>query len=181
MNRYAAFLRGIMPTNPNMKNERLRGVFEGLGFERVGSLLTSGNVYFDSPETDVPALEDRIQHALQAQLGIGGGTLIRSREQLRELVDTDPFPGLTHCRETYLTVTFVKDPEAGPPAQPSDTLAEAVTVVRYDRPAAAILTIVDNSDPRTTTFMAWLEKTYGKDITTRTFLTVERTLKKLES
>lgn len=25
---YAALLRGIMPTNPNMRNEKLRGVFE---------------------------------------------------------------------------------------------------------------------------------------------------------
>jgi hypothetical protein len=28
MKQYVAFLRGIMPSNPNMRNEKLRGVFE---------------------------------------------------------------------------------------------------------------------------------------------------------
>lgn len=180
MNRYAAFLRGIMPTNPNMKNDKLRGVFENLGFERVGSLLTSGNVYFDSPETDMPALEDRIQQALQAELGIGGGTLIRSREQLQGLIDLDPFPGLTHCRETYLTVTFIKDLTADGPPPPEGKLESNIKLVGFDKPTAAILSVIDNTDPSTVGFMAWLEKIYGKDITTRTFLTIQKTMKKLE-
>lgn len=179
MYRYAAFLRGIMPTNPNMKNDKLRGVFEGLGFEDVASLLSSGNIVFSSTESDVPALEARIQDALQSELGIGGGTLIRSREQLRALVDSDPFEGLEHCRETYLTVTFMK----GHLPAPKDALEEidpTVRVVGYDKKTHAVLWVVDNSKP-TPGFMAWLEKKYGKDITTRTFLTVERTLKKLDS
>ncbi|MCU1645367.1 MAG: hypothetical protein JWN03_5642 [Nocardia sp.] len=176
MSRYAAFLRGIMPANPNMKNDKLRGVFEGLGFGEVSTLLSSGNLVFSSDETDMATLEDRIQQALQAELGIGGGTLIRSREQLQALVDTDPFTGLTHCRETYLTVTFVKDPEAGPPGANTE---ETVRVLGYDKPSAAILSVIDNTNPNTTNFMQWLEKKYGKDITTRTFLTVQKTLKKL--
>ncbi|MEV6065465.1 DUF1697 domain-containing protein [Nocardia sp. NPDC052001] len=179
MTSYAAFLRGIMPANPNMKNEKLRAVFEGLGFTKVASLLSSGNIVFESPETDVPELESRIQAALQAELGIGGGTIIRSREQLRELVDSDPFTGLTHCRETYLTVTFVKDTAAGPPGALDDTTAKAVRVLAFDKPAAAVLSVIDNTDPSTTNFMAWIEKSYGKEITTRTFLTVQKTLKKL--
>ncbi len=35
MRRYAALLRGIAPSNPNMTNDKLRGVFEGLGLEGV--------------------------------------------------------------------------------------------------------------------------------------------------
>ncbi|MET9488108.1 DUF1697 domain-containing protein [Nocardia sp. NPDC006630] len=176
MSRYAAFLRGIMPSNPNMKNDKLRGVFEGLGFEEVSTLLSSGNLVFSSDETDMPALEDRIQRALQAELGIGGGTLIRSREQLQALVDLDPFAGLTHCRETYLTVTFVKNPAVGPPGANTE---ETVRVLGYDKHAAAILSVIDNTNPNTTSYMQWLQKKYGKDVTTRTFLTVQKTLKKL--
>ncbi|MFI6867354.1 DUF1697 domain-containing protein [Nocardia sp. NPDC050406] len=178
MNRYAAFLRGIMPSNPNMKNDRLRGVFEGLGFEGVGSVLSSGNIVFRSPETDVPALESRIQEALNRELGIGGGTLIRGYGELKALVDADPFEGLEHCRETYLTVTFLKHD-----APPEDGLAEidpTVRVIGYDEGVRAVLWVVDNSQP-TPDFMTWLDKKYGKDITTRTFLTVQRVLKKLES
>ncbi|WP_024799464.1 DUF1697 domain-containing protein [Nocardia sp. BMG51109] len=179
MNRYAALLRGIMPANPNMRGEKLRGVFEGLGFASVGSVLASGNVVFGCAETDVPALESRIQQALNAELGIGGGTIVRSRDELRELVDSDPFPGLTHGRNTYLTATFLKDRAGGAPPEPPAALAAAVRIVGYDRAAGAVLAVIDNSVSGTTNHMTWLETVYGKDITTRTWLTVQKVSAKL--
>lgn len=179
MNRYAALLRGIMPSNPNMRNEKLRSVFEGLGFEAVGSVLSSGNVVFGSPESDAAALESRIQKALNAELGIGGGTILRSRAELRALVDSDPFPGLTHGRGTYLTVTFLKDRAAAAPAALPAGLAPAVRIVGYDEAAAAVLAVIDNTASTTPDHMAWLETVYGKDITTRTWLTVQKVLAKL--
>ncbi|WP_054814531.1 DUF1697 domain-containing protein [Nocardia arizonensis] len=179
MNRYAALLRGIMPSNPNMRNEKLRGVFEGLGFDRVATLLSSGNVVFRCSESDEADLENRIQEALNRELGIPGGTIVRSYENLRTLVDSDPFAGLTHERGSYLTVTFFKhqNPEVSPPR----TVDELIRVVGYDSAARAFLTVIDNTNPRTTDFMAWLDRTYGKDITTRTFLTVQKVVKKLDA
>ena len=46
---------------------------------------------------------------------------------------------------------------------------------------AGITYAIDNSTGATPDFMARLEKTYGKDITTRTWLTVQRVVKKMES
>lgn len=179
MTAYAALLRGIMPSNPNMSNARLRGVFESLGFEGVGSVLASGNIVFHTAESDVPELEDRIQQALIRELGIGGGTIIRSHDELGALLDTDPFHGLTHGRGTYLIATFLKD-TAEPPTSLPEHPDPLTRVVGYDEAARAFLAIIDNSEPgKTPDFMAWLEKTYGKDITTRTWLTVERIVKKL--
>ncbi|WP_228003055.1 DUF1697 domain-containing protein [Nocardia australiensis] len=180
MNRYAALLRGIMPANPNMKNDKLRAVFEGLGFAKVASVLSSGNVVFHSADTDVPNLEDRIQEALNRELGIPGGTIIRGYEQLVDLIDADPFADLTHCRETYLTATFLKQV---PPDLTEDLLQHAeagVRIVGYDAAARVVLSVIDNREPRTPNFMAWMEKTYSKDITTRTWLTVQKVVKKLE-
>ncbi|MGW0182832.1 DUF1697 domain-containing protein [Nocardia sp. NPDC003345] len=180
MTRYAALLRGIAPSNPNMSNEKLRGVFTGLGFESVSSVLSSGNIVFTAESTPAADLEDRIQEALNAELGIPGGTIIRDHAELRALLDRDPFAGYSHCRETYLVATFFKDAahaKVRPPAEP-DPLT---TVVGYDRQARAFLAIIDNSSPKTPNFMAWLERSYGKDITTRTWLTVQRVVKKMES
>jgi len=73
MRRYAALLRGIAPSNPNMTNDKLRGVFEGLGLEGVRSVLASGNIVFRSTQSDIPALEDAIQRALQLSSGTGEG------------------------------------------------------------------------------------------------------------
>lgn len=177
MNSYAALLRGIAPSNPQMTNDKLRAVFTGLGFTDVASVVASGNIVFRCADTDVPALEDRIQDALNTELGIPGGTIVRSREDLQALLDSDPFPGLTHGRGTYLIATFFKAPQA-PAEIPAfdDPLARVVGV---DRAARAVLAVVDNSAGKTPDFMAWLEKQYGKDITTRTWLTVQRVVKKM--
>ncbi|MFF0546063.1 DUF1697 domain-containing protein [Nocardia thailandica] len=176
MTSYAALLRGIMPSNPQMANDKLRGVFTGLGYTDVASVLASGNIVFRTAETDHGVLEDRIQEALGAELGIPGGTIVRSIAELRALLDTDPFPGLTHGRGTYLIATFFKHDVPDTLPEFDDPLAR---VVGIDRPARALLAVVDNSTPRTPDFMAWLEKQYGKDITTRTWLTVQRVVKKI--
>lgn len=49
MTQYAAFLRGVAPTSPNMHNKKLRSVFEGLGFTNVTTVISSGNIIFESP------------------------------------------------------------------------------------------------------------------------------------
>jgi hypothetical protein len=54
--------------------------------------------------------------------------------------------------------------------------------VRYDRVARAVLAVTDTSDPgEASGFMSWLERTCGRDITTRSWLTVQRVVAKLES
>jgi uncharacterized protein (DUF1697 family) len=177
---YVALLRGIAPSGKNMTNDKLRGVFEALGFANVRSVLASGNITFRTTDADVPSLEQRIERELARHLGIASRTIIREHSELRALLDSEPFPGLTHGRGVYLTATFLKDAAAVPnllPQQPDPR----TRVVRYDRLARAVLAITDTSDRGDTpSFMSWLEKTYGKDMTTRSWLTVQRVVKKLE-
>lgn len=162
-----------------MTNDKLRGVVEGLGLHRVASVLASGNIVFSGEESDVPALEQRIEAALTRELGITSRTIIRSRAELRALVDSDPFPGLTHGAGTYLTATFLKD--SHPDADALELSDPTTRLVRYDRPARVVLAVTDNTVPgRTPTFMSWLERVCGKDITTRSWLTVHRIVRKME-
>ena len=177
MHYYAAFLRGIMPSNPNMSGAKLRGVFEGLGFAAVDSVLASGNLVFASEESDAASLECRIQSALSAELGIPGHAIVRSREVLQRLWDSDPFDGRRHDRGNYLTATFLK---TGEPKLPVPATGSALfRVVGYDAPARVVLAITDNSVAGTTPdFMSWVERTLGTDITTRTWATVGRVLRK---
>lgn len=180
MQMYAGLLRGIGPGNPNMRNDKLRGVFESLGFEAVRSVISSGNIVFVSEETDVRALELRIQEALRRDLGIAGGTIVRSQHELQALVDGDPFADLNHGGATYLTATFLKHaPETAGNSLPQPD-HPAMRVVRYDAGARAVLAVTDTTASKTPNFMGWLESQYGKDITTRTWLTVQRILKKLD-
>ena len=100
MKRYVALLRGIAPSQPNNSNQQLREVVASLGHERVESVLASGNILFRSPQTAVPELERTIQQALVAELGVGGGTIVRELGELQDLLDRDPFDGLVHGRGT---------------------------------------------------------------------------------
>lgn len=164
-----------------MRNNKLREVFTRLGFEDVGSVLSSGNIVFTAATDDVAALEDTIQAGLQDDLGIRGGTIVRSHGQLRDLfTGTDVFDGLEHSRSTYLIATFLKHPPAvalDPLPQPEDP---AMRVLAYGEQARAVLAVTDNTaGGKTPDFMGWLESLLGKEITTRTWLTVERILKKL--
>jgi uncharacterized protein (DUF1697 family) len=177
--RYAAMLRGIAPAFPNMTNDKLRGVFEDLGLEDVSSVLSSGNILFRTSGQDVTALEDRVQQALSTHLGIPGLTIVRELCELSALVDSDPFRGLTHGPESYLTVTFLKRPAHDPVALPAPS-GNTIRSVRYDAAARAFLAVVDNTDPaRASRYLTWLERTHGTDVTTRSWLTVRRIVDRL--
>lgn len=154
--RYVALLRGIMPMNPNMKGEKLEGVFESLGFKNVATVIASGNVVFDSPSKNIKALEAKIEKALPAQLGFKSTTIIRSREHLEALVKKNPFKGVKDEKPSYLIVTFFKDNKK------------------------ELCTVLDLTDGGTPDFMRVLEKSHGKEVTTRTWKTVYRILKKME-
>lgn len=105
---------------------------------------------------------------------------MRTYSELRALVDSDPFPGVTHHSLTYLTATFIKEPAVS--GVVAGQVDPGTTVVRYDPAARAILAITDNSHPdRARGFMTWLEASYGKGITTRSWLTVQRVVTKLET
>ena len=167
-----------------MTNDKLRGVFEGLGLEDVASVLASGNIVFRADaagSADTAVLEQRIEDALALELGISSRTLVRTHAELRALVDSDPFPGLTHGTHTYLTATFIKDPEGGPETLPGH-LDPSTRIVRYDPAARAVLAVTDNDVPASgRSVLSWLEETFGKSITTRSWLNVQKIVRRLES
>lgn len=174
--KYVALLRGIGPSNPNMRNDKLRGVFESLGYQNVQTVISSGNVLFENGSKDVKALEAAIEKALPAQLGFSSTTIIRSREQIQALVDKDPFRGLADSQASSLNVTFLKTPPDTKltfPYRPENKPYELLGL--YD---GAICSVVDLTSARTPDLMSWLEKQFGKEITTRTWQTVGRILKK---
>ena len=93
MPEYVALLRGIAPSNPNQRNEKLRSVFEELGFDEVRTVISSGNVLFRSDSTDPAELEATLEEAWPAKLGFNSTTIIRSIPDLQQLVELDPFAG----------------------------------------------------------------------------------------
>lgn len=175
---YVALLRGIGPANPNMRNEKLRGVLESLGFDNVQTVISSGNVLFEADSSDVAALEAQIQAAWPEQLGFQSTTIVRTREQLEQLVADNPFGDRTDTQSSRLQATFLKhEPDQRPdlPHTPPEGDYAIVAIV-----GRTICSTIDLTGSRTPDLMRWLEKTFGKQITTRTWKTVQRIVQRMD-
>ena len=179
MTKYTAMIRGIGPTDPNMRGERLKWAFEQMGFSNVRSFLTSGNVLFESDEKDVRKLESAAEAALPKLLGFSREVFVRSVHNLQTIVDADPFAGLVHqnAGKTYLTVTFFKTPPQDLPALPYQPEGKSYNLRAMA--GGALCCVVDLSTGKTPDLMAFLERRFGKSITTRTYATVTRLLAKM--
>jgi uncharacterized protein (DUF1697 family) len=175
--RYVALLRGIGPMNPNMRNEKLRGVVEGLGFHHVQTVASSGNVVFESDTRDLRKVEARIQTQWPTQLGFRSTTIIRTREQMQDLVARDPFGDRLDTRSTSLQVTFLKHESQVDLDLPYRADAGDYTVVAFDN--RVICSVVDLTASRTPGLMRWLERRFGNEITTRSWKTVNRIVTRL--
>lgn len=175
--KYIAFLRGIGPGDPRMRNDKLRSVFESLGFTSVQSVISSGNIIFS---TDDPpsGIEQRIEQALFDMLGFHSTTVIRSQAEIDKLVASRPFGEREHGPTQYLLVTFLKS-HSSQLSLGGISPDGSGRVIGYDQATSAILTITDPTAVKTPDIMAWLEKQLGKQITSRTWKTIERIHKKL--
>lgn len=178
MTKYVAFLRGIGPGNPNMHNEKLRGVFESLGFNNVRSVISSGNVLFESNLKDTKKMEKMIEDAWPVQLGFTSTTIIRSLEELESLIALSPFNGLEHTPKTNLNVTFLKSEPLRLPTLPYAPEGKGYSVVNIA--PKTLFSVVDLNNAKTPDLMTWLEKQFSKKITTRTWKTVNRVVEKLK-
>lgn len=170
MAKYVALLRGIGPSNPNMHGSKLQSVVESLGFTNVKPLLSSGNVVFESESSDMSEMESIMEKAWPEKLGFNSKTIIRSQSQLQALVKNDPYQGTAHAPSTYLLVTFFKHPQSGIEQNYYNDLKVNV-----------LCSNLDTTTSKTPDFMVKLERQYGKEITSRTWLTIQRILKKMDS
>ena len=175
--RCVALLRGIGPGNPNMRNDKLRAVIESVGCRNVQSVISSGNVLFDTDSRGTRTLEQRIEAAWPEQLGFKSTTIIRTRSRIERLVEENPFGDLEDTPSSRLQVTFLqRGPRKGhtPPDTPQDCGYRIVAVTD-----GAVCSSVDLSGAGTPDLMRWLESHYGTAITTRTWKTVHRIAAKL--
>ena len=175
MTNYVALLRGIGPGNPNMRNERLRAFFEDLGFSNVKTVISSGNVIFESPSRKVKELENTVEEALPQNLGFNSTTIIRSKRDLQRLAAINPFGGLEHSQRSSLNVTFLKRKTKTDIKFPYKAEERGYTVLgMYGNAICSVLNLTGGNTPD---YFHWVEKKFGKEITTRTWKTVERILK----
>jgi uncharacterized protein (DUF1697 family) len=91
MARYFAFLRAINVGGRTVKMDRLRALFEAMGFADVSTFIASGNVSFEAADTNPAALEARIEEHLRRALGYEVATFLRTTAELAAIAAYEPF------------------------------------------------------------------------------------------
>ena len=162
-----------------MRNEKLREVFNKLGYENVQTVITSGNVLFESPSRGVKELEATIEKAIEKQLGFTSATIIRSHQHLTRLIADNPFGRIEDASTTRLNVTFLQQKQQTDLRFPYRAEEKGWSVIGMN--GREIFSVIDLSGATTPDVMAWLEKQFGKAVTTRTWKTVGRIVKRLDS
>ena len=167
MPRYLAFLRGVSPLNAKMPE--LKRCFEAAGFANVKTVLSSGNVIFDARAATESSLEQRAEAQMKKLLGRSFYTIVRPQSFLRGLLDADPFSAFALPPQAKRVVSFTRLNIEAPKTLPLELGgAQVLSVISREVFTAYV---PSNKGP---VFMTLIEKTFGKDITTRTWETVRR-------
>ncbi len=135
MTRYAAFLRGVMPTNAKMPD--VKKAFEAAGFTDVKTLLSSGNVVFDARSASETALRKNRGFRL------------------------DP--------AAKRIVTFLLKKPTAKVKLPIELDGARILAIKGREVFSAY-----SRTPKGPVFMTLLQKTFGKEQTTRTWETVTK-------
>lgn len=174
--KYVALLRGILPGNPKTHNAKLRGVFENLGFSNVRSVISSGNIIFETEITNTNKLEEEIENAFPLQLDFNTAAIVRSQPEIQQIVDAGPFGSTMDIPSSRLNVTFLKSRIKQPSILPYFSIDKSFQVFKVDHMTLGC--IIDTTSIKSPEVMKWLEKNFSKEITTRTNKTVHRILQK---
>lgn len=167
MKRYAAFLRGITPTNTTMPD--LKRAFEAAGFFDVGTVLASGNVVFSARGTSVATLERKAEAAMQKHLGYTFLTIVRPVEALHRILSQDPYKAFRLKPGSKRVVTFLRGKPNAARVRPIE-IGESRILYRNDGEVFSAYV----PSPRGPVFMTLIERTLGKNLTTRTWETVKK-------
>jgi uncharacterized protein (DUF1697 family) len=110
MAKHVAFLRAVNVGGRVVKMDRLRTIFERLGFSNVETFIASGNVIFESQSTDPPALEKEIMSALSKSLGYDVEVFVRTDKEIERIAAYKPFKNAQLQTARALNVVFLKNP-----------------------------------------------------------------------
>ena len=167
MPRYAAFLRGVMPTNAKMSE--LQQAFEAAGFTDVKTVLSSGNVVFTARGGSTAALERKAEAAMNQRLGKAFLAIVRPIDALRELLESDPYREFRLKPEAKRIVTFLRARTTAKITLPVELQGARILALKGGDVFSAYL-----PNPKGPVFMTLIEKTFGKEQTTRTWDTVAK-------
>lgn len=174
---YIAFLRAINVGGHTVKMEKLKKLFEALGFSKVETFIASGNVIFDSPSKNKSALEKKVEAHLKKTLGYEVSTFIRTPSELTAIAGYKPFPESDIAKSHALYVGFLQAPVSA--EAKGKLLAAESKIDRFQFHGRELYWLLSASSIKETKFSGpLLEKTLGQPTTLRNVTTVRKLAEK---
>ncbi|MCH9829654.1 MAG: DUF1697 domain-containing protein [Gammaproteobacteria bacterium] len=171
MPRYVAFLRGVSPMNLKMAD--LKACFEKMGFTDVRTVLSSGNVVFTADCAGVKKSEADLTLAIEAgmekYLPRRFPVIVRSTDHLLTLLKTDPYADFQIPPAAKRVVTFLSQPVKEDPVLPVEL--DGATILSMKGAEVFTAYVPHEGGP---IFMTLIERTLGKNVTTRTWDTIKK-------
>jgi uncharacterized protein (DUF1697 family) len=167
MPRYVALLRGVSPLNAKMPE--LKACFESADFKYVRTVLSSGNVVFDSELSNLAAIEAMAEAAMEKTLGRVFYPIVRSVAELDALLSGNPYAEHGIPPDAKRVVSFFREPPTPKIALP---LAQDLASVFLLRGREAFTAY--RPTEKGPVFMVLIEQAFGKNVTTRTVDTVAK-------
>ena len=171
MTTLVSLLRGInVGQAKKVPMKDLISLYESLGLKNVRTYLRSGNVLFDSPGTSLEKLPAVLEDHITRSVGFPVKVLMRSGDDLREIIGNNPFlPGISRDING-LHVTFLS---ADPPGSSvHDVNAIKDPVDRLIVAGREVYLFCPMGYARTRFSNTFLEKKLGVTATTRNWNTV---------
>ncbi len=109
MKTYIALLRGInVGGHHKVPMADLRKVLETMSFQKVTTLLNSGNVIFEAQSSEDTELSERIAERLEKVFNFPVPTIVISADSILELLNDDPFKDEILTKESRGYVSFLQ-------------------------------------------------------------------------
>jgi len=130
MSEWVALLRGINVGGKNLiKMVELAACFEAQGFTNVATFIQSGNVLFSAAGAGA-ALTKKLEAALGKTFGYQASVVLRTRAQMKDIVERAPAGFGTRPALFRYDVAFLKEPLAAATAIKSVRAKEGVDTVQ---------------------------------------------------
>lgn len=174
MVRYVAFLRAINVGGRKLiRMEDLTRVLLRAGLANVRTYIQSGNVIFDSEETDATALAKRIENALLKALGHEVTVVLRTNTELENILEPNSFKRVKPGDDVMLFVTFLASQPSRKPRLPLISTTEKLEAFQI-RGGAAFIVARRKKNGRFGFPNNFVEKALGVSATTRNWSTVSK-------
>lgn len=170
MTRHVAFLRGVGPAR-KAPGDDLRHCLTAAGYTDVTPVLATGNVVFGLGRKRKPPAPADIEAVLADHFGYAIPAILRSEKDIAAMFDAGHFRDVDAKQRTRFVCMLGEETKRAPA---SLDLPPKLGFQMVGHGPRDLFFVRDEPDGGTPEIMVWLDRTFGKAITTRNWNTMER-------